>query len=222
MKFAEKLYEVFPIMKCGDFMHAKQLKKDVEILSAKRLLYKVYFEEIGWEFEEGNPSNLRVETTVSGEKYLEDNYSKSAVWFGVYDYEELVGTIRATPSLNNKLELQLYTDLLPEWFQKVHSNIYELNRLAIRNEYRDSTASAHAFREIAEWAIKNHTKYLITTVNSPELETLAGLLNFKLTTKNHFKYSSKDTAFSKIMHIEITDNSVLEKVINICEQVIEE
>ncbi|XP_031572648.1 uncharacterized protein LOC116306700 [Actinia tenebrosa] len=86
------------------------LRNSREIDSARKLLYKVYVEELSWKFMPNNPSGIHVQQLASGEKMLCDHFDDEAVWIGTFKGQELAGVSRILTRENKfgKLDVELY------------------------------------------------------------------------------------------------------------------
>ena len=106
-----------------------------DLPDAQRLLYRVYFEELGWDPCAPNASNLRAD---HGTQRFIDDFDATAVWIGLFNTRDsLVGVLRLIePDANGGLEMTRYVDLA------LGSAIRtaEVNRVALLPAWRSGAA----------------------------------------------------------------------------------
>ena len=96
------------------------------------LLYRRYIKDMNWSFSLDNPSNIRVETSATGDRILTDDFVKRALYAFVLDEDEKVaGVMRAIPEAE---ELKLYPLTSHMWSLKSSQPVVEINRAAVRLE----------------------------------------------------------------------------------------
>ena len=147
-----------------EFYSVRILRSLEEKLLAKRLLYKVYVEELDWIIPEDNPSNLKIEESRFG-NILVDDYDLISTQFGGFYGEKLIAVHRIISPLNGRLEVENYTQL-PLFLQE---NCYhELNRLAIDIIFRKSPIFVLMLATAIKYMMECGCKYLIGTATFPE------------------------------------------------------
>lgn len=159
------------------------LESSGEIREAKRLLYQCYVQEGEWDIPSQSASDIKA-TMLSDGWELTDKYSSDAVWFGAYYKSELIGCFRVL----KQLELPGYMDI-PEVL-KFQST--ELNRLAIRSDYRNHrVVTLMLLRTAFDYAFSlNPVVYV--TAECPEPSGMfqrMGLIRFDF---DEFKYHDTD------------------------------
>jgi len=97
----------------------------IEIPEAQRLLYKLYKEELNWSPALNNASGVRYE-----EERLRDDFENTAIWFGAYHKNVLVGCYRLIIS---DIELLRYATVPTD------KHTVELTRMAVLKEYRGTS-----------------------------------------------------------------------------------
>lgn len=101
-----------------------------DIDACRRLLFRVFHEELGWDPPAGNPSGLRVERTTGR---MVDDYDDEAVWFGAYRGAALVACCRVIPpDPRRPLEVARYTAIPAA----ILDGALESNRLAVLRGHR--------------------------------------------------------------------------------------
>jgi len=142
----------------------RTLRTDEEKILAKRLLYEVYVKEQGWIPPVGNPSNFKIEASLSG-NILVDDYDSVSTQFGGFYGENLIAVLRVIPRLNRRLEVENYTQL-PLFLQKdCH---HEFNRLAIDINFRNSPIFSLIMAAAIRYMIGCRYKYVISSAPFPE------------------------------------------------------
>ena len=116
------------------------LKNSKEINSARKLLYKVYIEELKWLFNPQSLTKFHIQQSSDGGKMLCDAFDQDALWVGAYKDDKLVGTIRIVTRDNRlgKLDLELYDDKKMPSLAKIYTRCIEMQRSAVDKEYRGS------------------------------------------------------------------------------------
>lgn len=111
------------------FNYSFQVLHGEEIEQAKRLLYKVYHEELGWTPTPDNPSGYRIENGK-----FEDDLTEACTWIGAFDKK--TQKLCSVARLVHGLEVIRYLD--DEEKAKLNSfeNCCEFNRLATLRYYR--------------------------------------------------------------------------------------
>lgn len=78
---------------------------------ARRFLYKIYVEELGWIPPVGNPSNLKIIQESLVGNMLVDDYDSEAIQFGGFYGEKLIAVHRLIPRFNGCLDVENYIKL---------------------------------------------------------------------------------------------------------------
>lgn len=99
-----------------------------QVDAARALLYRVYFEEQGWD-PPPNPSNLRAD---HAHRRFTDDFDHTAVWIGAFAGERLMGCLRILdPRRVGALELARYIEL-----PRLPGRVGEANRVAVARGHR--------------------------------------------------------------------------------------
>jgi len=127
---------------------------------ARMLLKEVYCDELGWKPPKRNPIHHRVQDGM-----LMDDYDDVASWGGIFVGEKLIGVGRFNMCNKPQHELDRYLTvngdhrllyLLPERYA-------EINRMAIRKEYRGTGAHYHLTMFAMEVCYKIQLPMIVTT-----------------------------------------------------------
>lgn len=112
------------------FVVLRQLKCNIDIEKAEKILYKCHIKENKnpWKFGENNPSKLRIEICKDGNKKLVDKYSNNAYWMGAFIDNELIGCMRGIiVNKNDKLEMETYPSFPHSISKKINIILTKLN-----------------------------------------------------------------------------------------------
>lgn len=146
-----------------EFYSARILGTLHERTLARRLLYEVYVQEMGWIPLEGNPSNIKIKESHLG-NILVDDYDSVSMQFGGFYGEKLIGVHRVIPRVNGRLDVENYIQL-PKFLQKdCH---HELNRLAIEKSFRKSPILPLIIAAEIRYLMKCKYKYVAGTATFP-------------------------------------------------------
>jgi PAS domain-containing protein len=172
----------------------RALKTKHEIDNACALLYEVH--NIGkgaWDFSPDNPSMLRVETKKRV-KLLVDRFTYSAVWFGAFDGDLLVGCTRLTAlDENSKFEVEGYvsSEIIAPYLLVHRNKCFESTRTAVSREYSGrgivKTLLLAAFKYC-----ERHQHSLMAFVSNSYLKSLLKDIEFPLIVEHAFKYEPQD------------------------------
>ncbi len=191
---------------------AKILETNEELLVAKRLLYKVYIEEINWKITENNPSGIRIEESSCGEYYLEDNYSEVSNWIGVYNGDNMVGCGRTTHRLNGLFDIENYVTVPYEISNEPKT--IEASRLAILKPYRGTIAINVLWAFGIEYEINNGIISAMTTAPVPGVGSYyISKLGCKIVDIPAFKYSDLDNEKVNLLHLDMSDKTAIKQLI---------
>ena len=168
-----------------------------EIRSALKLLHEIYVIEQQWIPQEFNPSRVRIEYDTDGNGLLVDKFSEVADWFGAFHDEHLVGCFRVLPY--PALELKEYRDL-PLFMN--HSNISELNRLAIRPQFRHQRFTLLVLLRIAFDHAISLNDVVYVTAQKPEPAQLFEKLGLKRVNSPSFKYNLTETGEVDLLYFD--------------------
>jgi hypothetical protein len=189
-----------------------------EIEWACHLLHDVYFKEMKWDPPEGNPSALKA--IPMGPKIgLTDLYTQSSMWFGAFDGAELVGCIRLLQPVEGRLEVENYRKV-PLSYQAQQSRTREVNRLALRENYRSGLAIVHLIREVIKCAKLEKIEYVVTAVSMPEPAGLIKKLGFVDAGIPEFKYAAGDARAVNLYALDCRNGATVEKILTLCDGLI--
>lgn len=198
-------------------MFAKRLHAQEDIARMQNLLFDVYIQELGWKFDEKNPSGLRVARDPDRDAALVDNFDSFATFFGVYDRDLLIGGARLIPCINGKLEFEHYHSR-PELLRNPGLKLMEINRLVIKPSHQASVAPVLLFKSVAEYLAAHPVDYLVAAVGEPEPAGLCIRLGFEPTERQSFRYSKNDPMPVRLHHLNCSKTAVMEKIITLCER----
>lgn len=193
----------------------KVITSPTEITQALELVYEVYCKEMNWKFDQTNASNLK-KLGNDSKGVLLDDYTNSSVLIGVYDNETLCGCLRLIPKVNGKFEIECY--------QKIKSHLSiernrELNRIAIRKDYRDTNVFIHLLLGALEYAYSSNIDCVITTAHFPEPGNFC--LKMGMTVESEpFKYSENDPYDVHLFAMDLRDKSEVSKKIRWLKEVL--
>lgn len=156
----------------------------VELDACRRLLFRVFHQELEWEPPAGNPSGLRVEGETGR---MLDVYDDEAVWLGVYRGSTLVACCRVIlPDAGRPLEVARYTDIPAE----ILDGALEVNRLAVLPGHRGGGTFA-VIVLMLWWMTREHgvTRALITA-EEPLSRRLYRPLGWEFTGVRFFYHAS--------------------------------
>jgi len=162
------------------------MSSEEEVRQAEMLLHDVYLEEQNWVFRAANPSGLKTSASACGNRLLTDDYSGVAHWFGAFDGGNLIGCFRVLEHPHCELSGYL---TVPAWLEE--ASPCELNRLAIRPEYRNHRFVMLMLKRAAfDFAFSlSHTVYV--TAEYPRLSELYEKMGL-IATGVRFKYEKND------------------------------
>lgn len=198
-------------------MYFRILSSDHEILAAKKLIYKVYNQQLNWQPEDQNPSGFKIIHDKEG-NYFEDNFSQNSVYGAIFDNEKMLAVARIFFPIDNNLEFQLYKSIPLNYRSK---NDVEINRVAIDvldDKKRVQVLSFLIF-SFFDYCQNLNIDNIFTTLSFPEPGNLALKLGFEMITNGNFKYSEKDLRSVEILYFDLKDEVKLLKFRNICESV---
>ena len=200
---------------------ARKLERDAEIAEAKALLYRIYIQEMAWQFEASNPSGIRIEQDPSGRKILTDDLESFATWFGAFKGDDLIGCLRLVRPKESKLEFELYKKHFPDTKNSQRNFWRELNRFAVEKEERSSVAPVCLIREAGLECANQQVQKLFVAVSFPQPFELCRQLGFEATDNLAFKYAEGDPNFVKLMILQSDKQGALESMISVCDQILE-
>ncbi len=171
----------------------KQLDKH-EVDSASTLLYDVYVDNMEWGFSPNNPSHLRVETQ-NNKKILVDKLTETAIWFGAFDSQVLVGCIRLSRvDEYNKFDLEYYpsSKVVNSYMPPDKTKCMDVSKLAVHVAYSDkANVIQRLFSVVFKYCISNQCSIIIVT-HEAYLKSLFTLINFPLVVEHAFKFEEID------------------------------
>lgn len=141
-------------------MEARILTSQQDVIEAKKLAYEVLIKELEWSLRSDNPSGLHIKDIPAG-KILCDDYDAVATWFGAFEQNKLVGSLRICKRLNSIFELERYRPLLD--FLEKDELACEATRFAVRKPYRRASAVLRLYILTLKFLLDNKGGYLFTT-----------------------------------------------------------
>ncbi len=174
----------------------KKLESAELIEDACALLYKVYQEEVSWDFSPDNPSQLKVEVR-NNRKVLVDRFTDQAIWFGAFDESQIVGCARLTRvDQNNKLEMEGYNGsaVIQRYLPQDKSHCAELTRAAVLKSHGGRGIIRHLFLAIFQYC-EDHQYSVCATPNFSYNGYIVKLLKeigWPLKMEIAFKYEEQD------------------------------
>jgi len=156
-----------------------------DIDACRRILFRVFHEEIGWDPPTDNPSGLRADRATGR---LVDDYDNEAVWFGAYRGEVLVACCRVIPPHPRRpLEVARYTAIPAE----ILDGALESNRLAVLRGHRGGGTFALVVL-ILWWLARRHgVQRALITAEEPLSQKLYRPLGWDFTGVR-FRYHPDD------------------------------
>lgn len=197
------------------------LSRPLDVLEAKRLVYKVYANSLGWLPEPGNPSGFRVAQDKNG-AFFEDNFGNRSIWVGIYSHDELVATARILTNFQEEShEVEHYTSL-PKMLTVAKAKAVEINRVAILPNFQSPDIFAFLIQSLVTTIEEMPVDFIFTTVAFPEPGNFCKKLGFVRDDRpiGEFKYSAKDKTSVSIVYFEMTNKAKIERLLNICEDII--
>ncbi len=169
-----------------------QLQPD-QVKDAQHLLYEVYIKELGWKLTPNNKIGACCE-----DNRLRDAFENTAIWFGAYYKNKLIGCLRVIP---NAAEVSRYLAL------SIKPNSVETNRMCIAKEHRRSLVIALMTLKGFFYCIKNGYTTVYGTV-APK--TVGRLLRLGWQrTGIEFKYEVSDPETCVLLSLSITKIGVI-------------
>lgn len=202
-----------------------------EIKRAQNLLYDVYVEEMGWR-PDFKPTGLRVNDR---ERRLKDDYDRASMRFNVYIDGKIAGSIRLAGTIDGKFEFEHFNELPKEMLEiekAGRDSIWEVNRLAVKPEFRTQKFRYHFLNSSAETKNQSHASVLEVLVDTVKyrtrilggsffgapnsrLERVLNKMGIESFNLPQFKYSSSDANHVKAMYYKgkpLTDSNSVEFV----------
>lgn len=171
----------------------KKLDTQALIEDASALLYKVYYEEVIWNFSPDNPSQLRIEAR-NNRNLLVDRFTDKAVWFGAFDGAQLVGCTRLTfADENNKLEVEGYKSsvVLEKYLPIDKSHCAESTRTAVLKSHNGLGIVKRLFLAAFEYCDENKYSFCAFASNAHITGVLVRM-GCPLILEYAFKYEEQD------------------------------
>lgn len=196
-------------------INARLLNSLKEVNLARRLIYQDYFIGRNW-FPVNNLSGIRIEN-IEKEKIFADDFDKTAIWFGAFLENEIVGCCRLCKRINGKFELERY-HYLPEYISK-DLRVKELNRYATHQSFTDNPVIFfHLINVVVEYSLNSEIAFFSTTgINSITRYMDAG---FEKCDVPKFKFSDSDSNFVNLVFMP-NDHKKKKEVIERCTSAIE-
>jgi len=171
----------------------KRLDTPELIEQACALLHEVYIQQQNWQFTSDNPFKLSVEIR-NNKKVLVDQLGESAIWFGAFDEEQLVGCVRLINGDENK---QSEVGICPR-SQFIRAFIpgdeiascYEMQRMAIKENYERRGIVKHLLLACFRCCQENQFHLLAFTHNG-YLKSFFKRMAFPMKKERAFKFESQ-------------------------------
>ncbi len=171
----------------------KKLESPELIEDACALLYKVYHEEMIWNFSPDNPSQLRVELK-NNKKILVDRFTDKAVWVGAFDGPQLVGCTRLTFSdENNQLEMEGYKNsvVIQKHLPADKSRCAESSRTAVLKSHNGLGIVRKLFLTAFQCCENNQYSFCAAASNA-HITGVLTRMGCPLKIEHAFKYEDQD------------------------------
>lgn len=163
----------------------------IEVEEAKRILYRVYYNEQKWIPKKGNPSGLEIKDG----KY-EDHLGQFCTWVGIFQMYsgkwKMVGVQRF---LNNP-EMKMYMNEENLKRLQKYQNSCEVNRLAILKNFRNKWSFIFLIFYMCGIAEKRGFQYLTSSCQKGLSKYLQRSLGFDILF--NFSYSSEEHPVSVV------------------------
>ena len=172
----------------------KQLASSDLVDEASALLYKVYIEQMKWQFSPNNPSQLRIETH-NNRHLLVDRFTSKAIWFGVFDDNQLISCARLCGvDENYQLELEGYSSSQPV-FQRISQeekkSCFEITKVATHPDYMGKGIIKLLFLALFNYCEETQHSAIACT-NNGYLKALFKKIELPLKIESAFKYEPQD------------------------------
>lgn len=201
-------------------MIARQLTDEAELRLVRRLLHDVYIHELGWVVPQPNPSGIQTSTDHAGNVEFRDRFESNAVVFGVFEEEDLIGTIRLMKPFEGKLELENYRKI-PQKLIGNNPRKYEVNRMAIRKQWQNSVALVHLLRAVGEYLAHSDCEILFAALAEPEPANFCLKLGFLQSESDVFRYHSSEKSHVRLHHLDCRNRQSVERIISLCTRIID-
>jgi len=156
--------------------------------SARKLLKRVYCDEMGWLPNPINPISHRVE-----DGQLKDDYDDLCTWIGLFDDAKLIGVGRIYTSSKPNHEIDKYIQhRYPEVMDKLPEVYSEINRLAILKEYHKTTAFSRIAYAGAKFCSDMGYPIVIAPINPSVIEISKRILS----NVGNITYSDRDESIA--------------------------
>ncbi len=192
----------------------KKLTTEPQILAAQKLLHLVYVAELNWQPASNNPSRLKIVADR-----LIDDYDEHAQWYGVYDKDNIDNGIIATGRIldrDNQPRLELERYAIPQQLREQlaqQKNIVEINRSAIKKDYRHSNVWAWLLYAGFNYCCANNYQVISSTANQ-KVQTMHDSIGF-LATDYSFKYDAGDNNDSIVYWVDTEQTCSIAKKLKI-------
>ena len=184
---------------------SRPLQNNDEVRMAKRLLYQVYVEEMGWIPQKENPSGIRFKNW-QGEMLFADNFDRTAIWFGTFHHDNLIACWRFCPPYQGKFELELYHSI-PTFLKTTNS--LEVNRLAIHKNYRNRSRIIYGLIREAYETLHQDFDYTFAAITFPHPGDLYLKIGLEKLDVPPFKYSPSDLQEVSLIYLDFKDQTTL-------------
>ncbi|RKG84032.1 hypothetical protein D7W82_23510 [Corallococcus sp. CA049B] len=190
-----------------DSFEVRTLTRGEEFDAYRRLLFEVYIEEAGWNFNPANPSGIR----ISDRKLLDDR-DDFATCFGVFRQDVLVGGGRICGRFQGRFEVHGYQPDRDLGFLDI-PNLFEASRAALRPDIRGSDAFPLLVLHIFEYCKRN--RLLVFT--APSVRSVMRFyhsIGMPAVEGCRFRFEPEDPAEAQLFLVDSEDvlDTVLQKL----------
>jgi GNAT superfamily N-acetyltransferase len=173
-----------------------------DIDACRRLLFRVFHEEIGWDPPAGNSSGLRIEPATGR---MVDDYDEEAVWFGAYRGATLVACCRVIPpDPRRPLEVARYTSIPAH----ILDGALESNRLVVQRGHRGGGTFALVVMILWWVARRLGVQRALITAEEPLSQRLYRPLGWEFTGVR-FRYHPDDPHYCELLAMSPDGGRVL-------------
>ena len=188
---------------------------DPQVLAIKKFMYQCYAVDLHWVPNQGNPSQWVVMDSQSPAPCFADFYDSHAQWFAVYEQKghELIGSCRLISPKEQKLEIELYHEI-PSKYKRAKMRL-EMNRLSVKREYLSSNVTLMLFMAALEYSLQQNIDAFFIAA-PPGIADICTKMGLTRVENGTFKYFSSDPQSSTILHLDLTNKTLIEGILRQC------
>lgn len=194
------------------------IKSKKEIKEACGLLYQIYIEKMNWVFDVANPSFLRIEH-VDNQKFLVDDFTDRAIWFGVFEDDMLVGCARLQGMDDNKLlDIERYksSEIIHHLLPEAKNNLFEITKFAMKPGFFSMGVLKELLLYILEFCEQRGLSVL-TCTHYNFLKRFYKKIGFSLKMEKAFKYYESDLSAVNL-YVALHENGEIKQIIDVLEK----